>query len=546
MRYAHTIYVRVLLALCITIIFPTQCILANKQIDPAPSISPCSDNIFYRFNDSPSKDCQWVAEKAETRCEKYDKNFDSVRSHCPNTCDVCSRTLERVKSSIGQLCAVDSDCESWTCRENTCYASPECKALKHKPGQEFDKDMVVIVFVGSGFTDLMSWRMSVAKTFYAFNEFEMFDYSNSRYIALYVDELDTDTYCNFQCEGTPTLLCCDVSRMRSATKKCLPPGINVNTIVIENSQEYGGGGYRNDNMATTSLHDLGPTVAVHELGHSLFELADEYSSSPFGPTSPNCATAGCPKWADLDEHLGGGLCSSKGCKNGDYFVPGVTFMQYLDQPFGEVNTRYTCCTFLALTGGTPNYCNRFEFGPGLLHYCKNDYQGYGQIYDFTDNLREFEEDEIPGKYVLVPEAATLLLNTTDESFFYDSDMAGEGPKLFMKRKVHGDYTNLRQVIDTGISVVKKLRIEFDSGKERWLYFDQSERVDLPPNTGSQTLSIDSVSVQLQILEVAVDARDGIVVDIDFEDIEITWWVVLKVWLSERWKAFKNVFTNADN
>jgi hypothetical protein len=71
-------------------------------------------------------------------------------------------------------------------------------------------------------------------------------------------------------------------------------------------------------------------------------------------------------------------------------------------------------------------------------------------------------------------------------------------------------------------------------------------VDLPPNTGSQTLSIDSVSVQLQILEVAVDARDGIVVDIDFEDIEITWWVVLKVWLSERWKAFKNVFTNADN
>jgi hypothetical protein len=70
-------------------------------------------------------------------------------------------------------------------------------------------------------------------------------------------------------------------------------------------------------------------------------------------------------------------------------------------------------------------------------------------------------------------------------------------------------------------------------------------VDLPPNTGSQTLSIDSVSVQLQILEVAVDARDGIVVDIDLEDIEITWWVVLKVWLSERWKAFKNVFTNAD-
>jgi hypothetical protein len=54
-------------------------------------------------------------------------------------------------------------------------------------------------------------------------------------------------------------------------------------------------------MATTSLHDLGLTVTIHKLGHSLFELADEYSSSPFGLNSPNCATAGCSKWSDLDE-----------------------------------------------------------------------------------------------------------------------------------------------------------------------------------------------------------------------------------------------------
>jgi len=206
-----------------------------------------------------------------------------------------------VKRSIRQSRAVDSDCESWPCRENTWYASPECKAFKHNPGQEFDKDLVVIVFVGSGFTDLMAWRMSVEKTSYAFNEFEMFEYSYSSYIALYVDELDTDAYCNFQCEGTPTLLCFDLSRMRSATKKCLPSGINANTNVIENSKEYGGGGYRYANMATTSLHDLGLTVTIHKLGHSLFELADEYSSSPFGLNSPNCATAGCSKWSDLDE-----------------------------------------------------------------------------------------------------------------------------------------------------------------------------------------------------------------------------------------------------
>jgi hypothetical protein len=72
MRHAHKLYVRVLLALCITIILPPNCILANKQIDSAPSISPCFDSISYRFNEFPSKDCQWVAEKAETRCEKYE------------------------------------------------------------------------------------------------------------------------------------------------------------------------------------------------------------------------------------------------------------------------------------------------------------------------------------------------------------------------------------------------------------------------------------------------------------------------------------------
>ena len=544
MMHRFTTRTNILLAFCITVLLLPPSCTARKLLPSSPTTNSCSDNNSYRFNDTPSKDCKWVAEKATKRCKKKDSHLDFVRDQCPKTCNSCTSSV--VKRNIGQFCSVDSDCESWSCQENTCYASPECKALKHHPGQEFDKDLLVIVFVGSGFTDLPSWRMSVAKTFYSFNEFEFFSYANPRYVALYVDELDTDSYCDFKCEGVETLLCCDLSRMRSATKKCLPPGINVNTVVIENSKEYGGGGYRYANMATTSIHELGPKVAVHELGHSLFELADEYVATQFGNTSPNCATDGCSKWADLDEHLGGGLCSTKGCRNGDFFVPGVTFMQYLNEPFGEVNTRYTCCTFLALTGGTPTYCDRFEFGPGLLDYCKNDYQGYGQIYDIEDNLRAFAEEAIPGKYVLVSEAAVLLLNMTDDSFSYDSDMEGEGPKLFIRRKRYGDYSSLGSVIKAGVSNVKQLKIEFDSGTERYLYFDQSERVDMPPNNGSESVSIDSIDVQLQLLEVVVDARDGIVIDIDFQDVEITWWLLIEVWIAERWEAFKNLFTKRDS
>lgn len=539
MRSQANLATATLAFLSFQVLFPTYCnftfALAKKT-----SSSSCSDSNTFMFRGNPSKNCEWVAKDPQIRCEKIDVDLEQrVDAYCPETCGSC-----RTQRKVGEFCNYDGDCESWTCRENTCYASPTCKALKQVPGQEFDKDMVVLVFVGSGFTDLSSWRMSVAKTFYAFKDFEFFDYSNPRYVAFYVDELDQESYCNFKCEGLETLLCCDVERMRNWTRKCFPPGINVNTIVIENSNEYGGGGYRYANMATTSTHSLGPKVAVHELGHSLFELADEYPTSQFGPSSANCDYEGCSKWADLDEHLGGGLCEMKGCRNGEFYIPGKTFMQFLDEPFGEVNTRFTCCTFLALTGGTPGYCDRFEFGSGLLNYCKNDYQGYGQIYDDNNNNGrtdlELTTDSV--KYVLVADAATLIFNTLENNFAYDSDMNGEGPKLFKRRAVYGDYPNMRAVIDAGVTKVKKLTVEYDSGKKRSRYYDHSELVDVPPTNGTSAWSaFDAVGVEMKMLEIAVDARDGIVIDMNLRDFKITWWLMVKVWFEERWEWFKRLF-----
>jgi IgA Peptidase M64. len=523
---------------------------AKTTSSPSSSSSACLDSSTFLLNGHPSKNCEWVAKNPQVRCKKVvvdDTLEQRVDAFCPETCGSCSSTTSsnRTQRKVGEFCSNDGDCESWTCRENTCYASPTCKALKQVPGQEFDKDMVILVFVGSGFTDLSSWRMSVAKTFYAFKDFEFFDYSNPRYVAFYVDELDQESYCNFKCEGLETLLCCDVERMRRWTRKCFPPGINVNTIVIENSNEYGGGGYRYANMATTSTHSLGPRVAVHELGHSLFELADEYSTSQFGPSSANCDYEGCSKWADLDEHLGGGLCEMKGCRNGEFYIPGKTFMQFLDEPFGEVNTRYTCCTFLALTGGTPSYCDRFEFGSGLLEYCKNDYQGYGQIYDDNNNNYGRTDVDITRdsvKYVLVADAATLIFNTVQKTFGYDSDMNGEGPKLFKRRTVYGDYANMRAVIDAGVKKVKELIVEYESGKKRSRYYDESELVDVPPTNGTSAWSgLDAIGVEMKMLEIAVDARDGIVIDMNLRDLNITWWLMVKLWFEERWEWFKSLF-----
>jgi len=470
----------------------------------------CTDNNLYTFNDSPYKTCEWVGESPSERCALRDNEHVRVKKNCPKTCDNC-----KSKQSIGQFCETDRDCESWTCRENTCYASPSCKALKQTPMQNFDENMIVLIFVGSGFSEVSSWRMEVARTFYAFNDFEFFDFANTRYNAFYVEDLEPESFCDFQCQGSENLLCCDTTKAKELSQLCFPPGVNVNTIVIENSKTYGGGGYRYANLATTSIHELGPKVAIHELGHSLFDLADEYANSGFTAIDgANCDVDGCSKWADLDEHLGGGLCEKKGCKNGDYFVPGSTFMNSLDFPFGEVNTRYTCCTFLALTKGVPSYCDRFEFGPGLVEYCKNDYQEYGLPYS-DDNTRS-ELNGSTGKYILISRPATLILNTTARTFTYESSMEGEGPKLFLRRKHYGDFPDLRAAVDAGMSTVTQLAVEFDSGHEGFLYYKSSETVDMPPNNGSQPVSIDNIEINLEILEVVIDYKHGIVIGIEFE------------------------------
>ncbi len=47
-------------------------------------------------------------------------------------------------------------------------------------------------------------------------------------------------------------------------------------------------------------------------------------------------------------------------------------------PIGDVNLRFSCCTYLRYTGTSPSYCRKYDnIGVGLLAYCQNDYQGYG-------------------------------------------------------------------------------------------------------------------------------------------------------------------------
>ncbi|MFE7311869.1 M64 family metallopeptidase [Streptomyces sp. NPDC057555] len=87
---------------------------------------------------------------------------------------------------------------------------------------------------------------------------------------------------HFWCGGTERLLCVDQQKVDGYVAKA--PQADL-VLVLANSAKYGGAGYNEpsatlgyEGISTASAHDKASSqVAVHETGHSLGKLADEYS-----------------------------------------------------------------------------------------------------------------------------------------------------------------------------------------------------------------------------------------------------------------------------
>lgn len=179
------------------------------------------------------------------------------------------------EQETGETCSADAHCARGVCKSGLCFASASCNVVRHD-GQPFNENKVNIVFVGSGFKNKAAWREQVPITYSTFEEYEPFAIDNDRFNVFYVDEL-ADSFCHYFCNDIERLLCCKQNKARELSTKCFPTGAALQTIVIHNDEKYGGAGYIKHNIGTTSIHERGPLVAVHELGHSLFELLDEYS-----------------------------------------------------------------------------------------------------------------------------------------------------------------------------------------------------------------------------------------------------------------------------
>ncbi|MFF8813078.1 M64 family metallopeptidase [Streptomyces pactum] len=98
---------------------------------------------------------------------------------------------------------------------------------------------------------------------------------------------DTALRSYFWCDDLERLLCVDTAKVETYAAKA--PDADL-VIVLSNSAKYGGAGYNDltsrpgyDGVATASSdHPDSDQVAVHETGHSLGKLADEYFYPEFG------------------------------------------------------------------------------------------------------------------------------------------------------------------------------------------------------------------------------------------------------------------------
>jgi IgA Peptidase M64 len=465
--------------------------------------------FFFSVLSSSLKTCRKVGDSFETR-ERLDIfSYLIAITIGGEKAGPCEGSSDR---KVGQVCGSDGDCiGSGVCRSGVCLASKDCNFLIHTPGDPFDQDRIVLIFVGSAFTSHEQFTNAVINNFNVLKGFEFFAEDVRQYHAMYVLPSDGQRsgICTQPCDGIDRLLCCDVLKSKALSDLCFSSTTNVQTLVLHNSNVYGGAGYPTDNIATATIISIGPRILVHEVGHSLLSFGDEYTDGTSTNALANCDNLGCSKWSDLIPRTISGYnkvgCISGKCAGGRYYVGERSYMEDLTFPIGAVNARFSCCAYLSLTKSTPSYGNKFEFTSGaLLSYCRdNDYQGFGRdTYTRTQGRIAVESTLFT---ISIPD------NNADPIVTRDAVVRRPEPNRGIVF-----FPSLKEAFGRVIVLEYKLS---NSNSSTRLFLGATTRVHVPlPSTTDNNVTIpDDIRIDTNFLQIEVESN---LADIEFATVEL--------------------------
>jgi IgA Peptidase M64 len=159
----------------------------------------------------------------------------------------------------------------------------------------------------------------------------------------------------YNCGGTQRLICVSLASVNDVLARSLPPAQRDLAIVLVNDTEYGGSGGA---VAVGSINVSSVEIVLHEMGHSLGLLGDEYpdggtcdnTREPPFPNVTIAATRAAIKWGywiDGATPIPTGLTTAAlpGLYEGAYFCPSGNFrptynskMRTLGLPFDQINS----------------------------------------------------------------------------------------------------------------------------------------------------------------------------------------------------------------
>ncbi|MDT8998945.1 M64 family metallopeptidase [Paucibacter sp. APW11] len=173
------------------------------------------------------------------------------------------------------------------------------------------------------------------------------------------------------CFGIDRLVCTDEAKVLTAVGAIAPTDGRDVIIVLVNSSTYAGAA--SGNIGGFSLHPQSIEIALHEIGHAAFQLADEYdygtcdtSSEPTAANVTRVSSRANVKWASLiaaatpvptspGSVANGTVGIFQGadyCSSGKYRPTETSRMRALSNPWHAVNEARAKRVFDSYTGGS--------------------------------------------------------------------------------------------------------------------------------------------------------------------------------------------------